>query len=234
MAAVIGILYDHPDFVVVNKPSDVAVQNEQNQSGILPALCQQLKFDKLWLVHRLDKVTSGILILAKHADAAATFGRMFEQKQIDKYYLAVSTKKPKKKQGTVKGGMEKVRDGIWMLNKTDNNLAHSEFFSFSVLSKVRLFVVKPLTGKTHQIRVALKSLGSPILGDGLYKADASDRVYLHAYCVKFEYKGQDITVTCPPTAGEHFTTPEFKHALDNSASPWLLQWPSQKPRQAIK
>ena len=108
MLNLIDILFDHPDFVVVNKPSNISVQNEFHQSGLLPILCQQLKVEKLWLVHRLDKVTSGILILAKHSQAAAVFGQLFEQKQIEKYYLAISAKKPKKKQGTVKGGMKKV------------------------------------------------------------------------------------------------------------------------------
>ncbi|AGH45684.1 pseudouridine synthase Rlu family protein [Paraglaciecola psychrophila 170] len=103
----IEVLFDHPDFVVINKPNNIAVQNESHQSGILPILCQQLQVEKLWLVHRLDKVTSGILILAKHSQAAAIFGQLFEEKQIEKYYLAISSKKPKKKQGAIKGGMKK-------------------------------------------------------------------------------------------------------------------------------
>lgn len=228
MQDLIEVLFDHPDFMVVHKPCNVAVQNEANQSGILPLLCQQLNIQKLWLVHRLDKVTSGILILAKHAKAAAVFGQLFEHKQIEKYYLAISSKKPKKKQGTVKGGMKKVRDGKWMLDSTDTNVAHSQFFSFSISPSIRLFLIKPLTGKTHQIRVALKSLGSPILGDSLYKADTSDRVYLHAYCIRFEYKGQNISVCCSPNFGALFKTKEFENTLKNVTSPWLLQWPKYK------
>ena len=192
MLNLIDILFDHPDFVVVNKPSNISVQNEFHQSGLLPILCQQLKVEKLWLVHRLDKVTSGILILAKHSQAAAVFGQLFEQKQIEKYYLAISAKKPKKKQGTVKGGMKKVRDGKWMLESSDTAVAISQFFSFSIYPGIRLFLVKPLTGKTHQIRVALKSIGSPILGDELYKGTSSDRTYLHAYCIRFNYQEQPI------------------------------------------
>jgi tRNA pseudouridine32 synthase/23S rRNA pseudouridine746 synthase len=228
LLVLIEVLFDHPDFVIVNKPSNISVQNESNQPGILPILCQQLKIEKLWLVHRLDKVTSGILILAKHSEAAAAFGHLFEQKQIEKFYLAISTKKPKKKQGTIKGGMKKVRDGQWMLDNTDTNFAHSQFFSFSISPSVRLFLIKPLTGKTHQIRVALKSLGSPILGDCLYKAEASDRVYLHAYCIRLEYQGQLISVRCSPDVGEIFKTKEFDNSLKNISSPWLLPWPKYK------
>jgi tRNA pseudouridine32 synthase/23S rRNA pseudouridine746 synthase len=221
----IDILFDHPDFVVVNKPSNISVQNEFHQSGLLPILCQQLKVEKLWLVHRLDKVTSGILILAKHSQAAAVFGQLFEQKQIEKYYLAISAKKPKKKQGTVKGGMKKVRDGKWMLESSDTAVAISQFFSFSIYPGIRLFLVKPLTGKTHQIRVALKSIGSPILGDELYKGTSSDRTYLHAYCIRFNYQEHPICIMCPPNKGDVFVSDNTKQQIASLVSPWTLKWP---------
>ena len=225
LSNVIDILFDHPDFVVVNKPSNISVQNETHQSGLLPILCQQLKVEKLWLVHRLDKVTSGILILAKHSQAAAVFGQLFEQKQIEKYYLAISAKKPKKKQGTVKGGMKKVRDGKWMLESSDTAVAISQFFSFSNSPGIRLFLVKPLTGKTHQIRVALKSIGSPILGDELYKGGGADRTYLHAYCIRFNYQEQPICIMCPPNKGDVFVSDNTKQQIASLVSPWTLKWP---------
>ena len=218
-------MFDHPDFVVVNKPSNISVQNEFHQSGLLPILCQQLKVEKLWLVHRLDKVTSGILILAKHSQAAAVFGQLFEQKQIEKYYLAISAKKPKKKQGTVKGGMKKVRDGKWMLESSDTAVAISQFFSFSIYPGIRLFLVKPLTGKTHQIRVALKSIGSPILGDELYKGTSSDRTYLHAYCIRFNYQEEPLCIMCPPNKGDVFVSDNTKQQIASLVSPWTLKWP---------
>ena len=231
MSDLIDILFDHPDFVVVNKPSNISVQNESHQSGILPILCQQLKVEKLWLVHRLDKITSGILILAKHPQAAAIFGQLFEQKQIEKYYLAISAKKPKKKQGAVKGGMKKVRDGKWMLDSSDTAVAISQFFSFSISPGLRLFLVKPLTGKTHQIRVALKSIGSPILGDELYKGAHSDRTYLHAYCIRFNYQEQPICIMCPPNTGDEFISDKTKQQVTDLISPWTLKWPHIKLTQ---
>jgi tRNA pseudouridine32 synthase/23S rRNA pseudouridine746 synthase len=222
----IEILFEHPDFVVVNKPINVCVQNEHHQSGMLPILCQQLKVEHLWLVHRLDKITSGILILAKNSQAAGIFGQLFEQKQIEKYYLAISSKKPKKKQGAVKGGMKKVRDGKWMLNSSDTAVAVSQFFSFSISAGLRLFLIKPLTGKTHQIRVALKSIGSPILGDELYKGEASDRTYLHAYCIRFIYQEQPICIICTPEKGDIFISDKTKLQVNNLTTPWTLKWPS--------
>jgi tRNA pseudouridine32 synthase/23S rRNA pseudouridine746 synthase len=231
LSASIEVLFDHPDFVVVNKPNNISVQNESHQSGILPLLCQQLKFEKLWLVHRLDKVTSGILILAKHPKAAAIFGQLFEQKKIEKYYLAISAKKPKKKQGAIKGGMKKVRDGKWMLDNSDTAVAISQFFSFSVSPGFRIFLIKPLTGKTHQIRVALKSIGSPILGDEMYKGEGSDRTYLHAYCIRFVYQEQPICIICPPNKGALFVSDKIKQQVSNLATPWTLKWPGIKLTQ---
>ena len=227
----IEVLFDHPDFLVVNKPSAISVQNESHQSGILPILCQQLNLEQLWLVHRLDKITSGILILAKHPQAAAVFGQLFEHKQIEKYYLAISAKKPKKKQGVVKGGMKKIRNGKWMLDSSNTAEAISQFFSFSLSPGLRLFLVKPLTGKTHQIRVALKSLGSPILGDELYKGESSDRTYLHAYSIRFNYQQQPICIICPPNKGAVFVSDKTKLQVANLATPWTLKWPNIKLTQ---
>jgi tRNA pseudouridine32 synthase/23S rRNA pseudouridine746 synthase len=225
-------LFDHPEFLVINKPSNISVQNESHQSGILPILCQQLKVEQLWLVHRLDKVTSGILILAKNSQAAAIFGQLFEERQMEKYYLAISAKKPNKKQGAIKGGMKKVRDSKWMLDSSDTAVAISQFFSFSIYQGLRLFLIKPLTGKTHQIRVALKSIGSPILGDELYKGLSADRTYLHAYCIRFIYQKKTICIICPPDKGDAFVCDETKLQITHLTTPWTLKWPNIKlPQQ---
>ena len=230
---VITILYDHIDFVIVNKPPHISVQNESGQQGILPMLCQQWGLSKLWLVHRLDKVTSGILILTKNAQTAAIFGQLFEHKQIEKYYLALSNKKPKKKQGSVKGGMKKIRDGKWILDHSDINFAHTQFFSFSSTPGTRLFIVKPLTGKTHQIRVALKSIGAPIIGDKLYTGSTADRTYLHAFCIRFMYRDELITISCPAENGEHFTHPTISKLISHYHQPWLLNWPKSPNSKLI-
>lgn len=224
----IEIIYQHDDFVVINKPPAIAVQNEEEQHGILPVICAQLGIERLWLVHRLDKVTSGLLILAKSEKAAAEFGKQFEAHQIQKFYLALATKKPKKKQGTVSGGMKKVRDGLWILDNSFNQRASTQFFSFGLLPNKRLFIVKPLSGKTHQIRVMMKSLGSPILGDNLYKGDSAERTYLHAYALKFTYQQQNIALLCRPTNGEFFLLAETQALISTLDTPWTLAWPNYK------
>lgn len=225
----IPVVFDQAQFVVVDKPAGISVQNETTQSGILPLLTRQLGIDKLWLVHRLDKVTSGLLILAKNADAAAQLSALFASRQIEKYYLAVSDRKPGKKQGTIRGDMIKVRDGKWMLTRGNENPAVSQFFSFAAGSGRRGFLIKPLSGKTHQIRVALKSLGSPILGDAKYAGSASDRTYLHAYGLRFSFQDSLISLTLPPTKGDAFLSPSFTEALTEMAEPHELSWPKLAP-----
>ncbi len=230
----IRVVLDHPDFFVIDKPHGISVQNELDAQGILPVMCAQQAVDKLWLVHRLDKVTSGLLILAKNAQAASTLGKLFEARAIEKYYLALGSPKPKKKQGTVSGAMKKIRDGKWAFSQGGTGIATSQFFSKSVSAGIRLFLLKPLTGKTHQLRVMLKSLGSPILGDALYKGIEQDRTYLHAYCLRFEYQGQLIQLTCPPFSGELFTNEDCQVAMREYSEPWLISWPKTKPTAASR
>ncbi|MDQ6586783.1 MAG: hypothetical protein Q5539_07740, partial [Haemophilus parainfluenzae] len=78
--------------------------------------------------------------------------------------------------------------------------------SVSCEPNLRLFILKPQTGKTHQLRVAMKSLGSPILGDALYgkNTEKIDRTYLHAARLQFEFKGQAFDVFTPPKEGERW------------------------------
>ena len=118
--------------------------------------------------------------------------------------MALSNQKPKKKQGLIIGDMKKARDGAWKLCQTKDNPAITRFESVSCEPNLRLFILKPQTGKTHQLRVAMKSLGSPILGDGLYgkNTEEIDRTYLHAAQLEFDYLNDFISVACLPSQGQ--------------------------------
>ncbi|MGX2949094.1 TIGR01621 family pseudouridine synthase [Frederiksenia canicola] len=197
------IIYRHTDFVIINKPAGVSVHRDEQAVGLTEKLAKQLGVDQVWLVHRLDKLTSGLLILALNKTAAATFYRLFEAHQIQKTYWAISTQKPKKKQGSIIGDMAKSRNGAWKLCQTRHHPAITQFISYAIAPKLRQFILQPKTGKTHQLRVAMKSLGSPILGDQLYRGEAADRLYLHAYQLDFIYDGEPISVSVEPT-GQHW------------------------------
>ncbi|MFA9501095.1 TIGR01621 family pseudouridine synthase [Mannheimia sp. E30BD] len=203
MTLTLPICYQHPDFIIINKPDGLSVHKDETEIGLTEMMARQLNVEQVWLVHRLDKITSGLLILALNKEAAAKFYHLFEQHKIRKTYWALSDKKPKKKQGRIVGDMEKIRNGAWKLCHSKDNPAVTQFTSNTLEPSLRHFILQPKTGKTHQLRVAMKSLGSPILGDKLYSGTAVDRVYLHAYQLEFEYENERICVQAEPTSG-HF------------------------------
>ena len=200
----LDIVYQTDDFIIIYKPCGLSVHKDQSEIGLTTLLAEQLGVPQVWLVHRLDKVTSGLLILALNAESAAEFFRLFSEHHIKKTYLALSNQKPKKKQGLIVGDMQKARNGAWKLCQSKENPAITRFKSVSCEPNLRLFILKPQTGKTHQLRVAMKSLASPILGDALYGKNTEniDRTYLHAARLQFEFKGQAFDVFIPPKEGE--------------------------------
>ncbi len=218
------LVADEANFVVLNKSAGLNFHCEDGEPGVV-ALAEKELGLKLYSVHRLDKMTSGLLLLAKSSSAAAKLSQAFAEKTVTKFYLALSLKKPKKKQGLIKGDMEKARRGSWKLVKSLNNPAVTQFFSYSVDEGLRLFVVKPQTGKTHQIRVALKSIGSPILGDSRYAGDAADRGYLHAYSLGFDLDGRSYTYRSMPDVGSYYLTKEFEIKLMELGELSMLPWP---------
>lgn len=192
------ILFRHQDFVAINKPCGVAVH--QDELCLTQTLARQLDVERVWLVHRLDKATGGVLLLALNARAASDLAQQFAAKTMHKTYLALSDRKPAKKQGRVKGGMAKSRRGAWKLTRGDENFAVTQFHSYSLAPDLRLFVLHPHTGRTHQLRVAMKSLGSPILGDDLYGGTPAGRMFLHAWQIEFHYRGEHFLITAPLSA----------------------------------
>ncbi|MDW5418388.1 TIGR01621 family pseudouridine synthase [Iodobacter sp. CM08] len=220
------VVYDHPDFLVAIKPAGLSFHKEEDELGFVEVLRQTLGGMPLWPVHRLDKLTSGLLLFAKSAAAARYFGTAFAEHRIHKYYLAISDKKPSKKQGWVKGAMEKGRGGSWRLSRDGELKAATQFFSYGDMQTgQRLFVLRPLSGRTHQLRVALKSLGSPILGDERYGGTPADRGYLHAWALDFDYQGEQQRILLAPESGSAFQGLEAQLATIDS--PWDLPWPSK-------
>lgn len=219
-------VFENNDFVLVDKSPDCNFHDEDYLGqGLFNLVKKQGNYSELYPVHRLDKMTSGLILFAKHQDAAQEFGRLFEQHLIGKYYLAISLDKPKKKQGWIKGDMEKSRRSAWRLTRSQSNPAITQFFSFA-LTPQRLFVLRPLTGKTHQLRVALNSIGSAILGDPIYNpSQLADRGYLHAYALKFTFNDEDFEFIQTPKSGELFLNKQCQSLLKDLVKPWLLNWP---------
>ncbi|GHG66938.1 RNA pseudouridine synthase [Alishewanella longhuensis] len=213
-----------PDFIVLNKPAGLSFHSEDGPG--LVVLAEQQFGEKLYAVHRLDKVTSGLIMLARSSNAAAELTRQFSQRQIEKFYLALSEQKPLKKQGWVKGDMQPARRGAWRLTTLLQQPAITYFVSQGYQDlPFRAFLLRPYTGKTHQLRVALKSQGASIAGDVLYGATSSDRVYLHAYALALEYGGVRYQFSVLPDSGIAFAS-LIEHGLPDSwLAPWQYPWP---------
>ena len=229
MLGTITIVEQNAEFVVVNKPANCNFHDEGDiGEGLFNQVKKLVSCQDLYPVHRLDKITSGLIIFAKTLNCAQQFQQAFTQHQIEKYYLAVSEHKPKKKQGLISGDMEKSRRGAWKLVRSQNKPAITQFFSYHLGAGKRLFLLKPHTGKTHQIRVALNSIGAPILGDPLYnKSSVSDRGYLHAYALKFTLNQQSFQFIQPPSSGDEFISDAMQEQLSQLKLPWQLNWPKR-------
>ena len=220
------IIENNADFLVVCKSQGVCIHTENEQRGLIAELKNDMGYSSLYPVHRLDKVTSGLVLCAKHQRAASELSQLFQHRQIEKYYLAVSHKKPKKKQGLIVGDMARARRGAWKLCHSKNNPAITQFFSYGVTANDRLFVVKPHTGKTHQIRVALKSVGSPIVGDAAYGflGEKTEGIFLHAYALMFTYQEKIYQFSSLPVHWGSVMTEYIK--ASSIVSPWELKWPT--------
>ena len=195
------LIYEHQDFLVIQKYAGISVHKDDQATSLLLEVGKQTGDKHLYLIHRLDKMTSGLLLLGRNQQAASTLSHLFSERKVNKYYVALASKKPKKKQGAVKGDMAKSRRGAWKLLPSLENPALTQFFSQGTDNGLRYFLCKPWTGKTHQIRVALKSVGAPILGDLTYGGDPADRGYLHAYGLAFVYQGKSFAFLLPQNKG---------------------------------
>ncbi|MGX9461329.1 TIGR01621 family pseudouridine synthase [Shewanella sp. A14] len=222
------VISDQVDFIVISKFANVHFHSQDGSAGVIAQAEADLGY-KLYPVHRLDTPTSGLLIVAKSPQAANVFTQMFTEHKVQKYYLAIATGKPKKKQGWIVGDMAKSRRSMFKLLRTTENPAVTQFFSQHIVQGKRLYLLKPLSGKTHQLRVALASIGVPIAGDQLYGGELSDRCYLHAYSLHFNYLGQEYAFQQQPLLGEFFTLTECQQLMGNQWQlPENLPWPSKR------
>lgn len=193
-------LYIDDDILVANKPAGVVVDS----ADTLKALIKE--FGPVTLVHRLDRDTTGILLLARNAEAAAGLEKQFREHEVEKSYLAVVDGVLLEPRGEVINRLGKIHsyDGqsIWgEVPRGQGREAHTLWRLVASGDRACLVHCQPKTGRTHQLRVHLKSLGHPILGDYQYARRFSCgyrplRCLLHASEISFlqPCKGQRIHV----------------------------------------
>lgn len=202
-------LFENKKFLIISKNPEIEFHGDD---GIIALLRKD--FSEIHGVHRLDKATSGLMVFAKDKNTQVELSKLFQSKEVEKMYMAISDKKPSKKQGLVKGDLEKSRNGSYKITRNLTNPSVTKFKSFfNPELGLRGFYLFPQTGKTHQLRVVLKSLGTPIIGDIRYGGSESDRMYLHAYFLKFQLKGDVFEFWNYPDSGNLFL--EMKESFAN-------------------
>lgn len=189
------IVYQDKDILALNKPAGWAVQGGTKVSHHIDGLLDGLTMngERPRLVHRLDKETSGLLLLARNAKMAAYLANTFKTKDIQKTYWAVVQGRPSEMSGKIEAPLlkKKVAGGEELVCVDfDNGLpSESVFEVLDTNGEVSLLALQPHTGRTHQLRVHCASIGTPIVGDSKYGnpnflkqfPTLEKKMYLHAY-----------------------------------------------------
>ncbi len=199
------ILHEDGNILIVNKPANLSVLPDgwEPDAPYLVKLLHE-KYPELMIVHRLDKVTSGVMVFARTIEAHRTLNMQFEKHSAQKIYHAICNGIPRWDEHTAK---HKLRVNVGHSHRTmvDNGKGTPAETRFKVLrrfQRLALLEAIPATGRTHQIRVHAYALGHPLLGDNLYSAPPTElieRPALHSQSLTFTHptSGELLTFTAP-------------------------------------
>ena len=212
------VIYKDANLLAINKPSGLAVQGGTNTSRHVDGMLEALQFEaeeKPKLVHRIDKDTSGVLVLARQRQAADDLTKAFRTHNLQKTYLALTVGCPKKMSGEINAPLEKIGEKSLISENGKPAVTAYEVLD-NVGDKFALIAASPLTGRTHQIRAHLESIGCPIIGDDKYFggerkkfSNITDKLHLHAYKIDLSaIYNKKLVITAP--------LPEYlKNSLDS-------------------
>lgn len=160
------ILLDSPEFLVVSKPAGLSTLNDRNDPKNLLDWVRGTYPDAI-AAHRLDKETSGVLVLAKNEEAYRHISIQFEERRVEKTYHAIVDGNPDYNNEVVDAPILKLPDGTVRISR-QGKPSMTRFNTVGTFRKHALVEANPITGRTHQIRIHLSLLGTPIAGDVIY------------------------------------------------------------------
>lgn len=209
------VLYKDNDIIILNKPAGLAVQGGSKTNRHIDGMLEALKFEydeKPHLVHRLDKETSGILVVARTAQSAAYFSKLFKTKEIHKTYWALVDGLPRPEKGKIEAPLIQKKVGAKVDKRMVDEGGLSAISLYQVqdhlADKISWVQMSPLTGRTHQLRIhAAEVLKTPILGDDRYGKKTEfklpNKMFLHARAIALPLPCKK-TLTVEAPLPEHF------------------------------
>src|SRR6185437_7811849 len=207
-----AVLHIDDDLIVIDKPAGLAVQGGTNTERHLDGLLDALRYDakdRPRLVHRLDRDTTGVLVLARSAAVAAKLASAFRDKRTRKIYWAAVVGVPRPRSGRVDQPLAKLSGASGERSAPDDDGRPAVTYYRSVShagDRFAWLTLQPVTGRTHQLRAHCVTLGTPILGDGKYGGAAAHpggvphprKLHLHARALALPHpRGGTLTVTAP-------------------------------------
>ena len=196
------ILFSSEKFIAIDKPEGLAVQGGSKISISIDELLKYINYTQdteYKLVHRLDKDTSGVLLIANGFDNAAKLGNAFRDQLISKVYIAIVTGCPTSVDGNLVHKIGKDRSSVFEVVKeldVDGKLAETNYKVVKSNGGLSLVEFRPVTGRNHQLRFHSQFLGCPIVGDSKYGGDKHKRMLLHAKTITIPASvfGRKITI----------------------------------------
>ncbi|MFA5803089.1 MAG: RNA pseudouridine synthase [Melioribacteraceae bacterium] len=205
MADQIEILFEDKNVIAVNKPEGLASIAENDTTiDSLHSLLEKKYEQKLFIVHRLDKEVSGVILFAKNSEIHKYLNDQFADRKVKKYYTAVVHGTIKESDGVIKKPIREFGSGRMGIDDRKGKPSETKFSVIQRFRDYTLLELNPSTGSRHQLRVHLYSIGFPIVGDLRYGDKTIQgkylRIMLHAKRLEFQMPDKkDISVEAPLT-----------------------------------